>query len=1225
MKLKLVVKTEAHQGLVFSTGQPGSYRIGRTTGVDLALPKDKIVSGQHCQIELTEDGVWIRDHSSHNGTFVNGQRVQEAQLTHGDTLLVGRSAIAVSLSGINSSTVTVEHPVGVPGFTLVKKLPFSGEREIYWAFPNGQPGLVILHLAPIYANPGISNQEVNRLLKQAAITNRLQGHPDILPVRGQGVTGKVMWFATSFVDGEGLDQYVTQSKGLPYQEAVEIVRQAADVLGYVHKSDVVHRSLCPDSLWVSQHGRTLTTYLVDLDSAKWRQIRDLHAMTTIGACGYRLSPFTAPEALTDYTNLDPRSDIYALGAILYFTLTGQAPYVVSEGQDLVTAILEDPPSLSALKPNLPQTIVEVVERAMARNVDTRYGTVEEMRQALVGGPVSPPPPPLSDSLPQIETHISLAPWEKTFLQQLHRGCKKVLVEKEFGGGYSGTRVLQVWPIEKDGPVARRVVKLGPALELSRERDNYEKHVKRHLYFCAARIEGYYEQDNRAGLDYVSVDGGTLGKVVDLEEYYRNTYPNDVNKIIQVLENLLDKGLGYFWYKRTTPSEPCLFATEYSCYMVEYLRLELRQEWPDELWLDDNQPQTASTDYQRIGIETIRDEHKDIKPGTLLTIEGLVVEKIKHGAVKLQDCEGQDAVVYVEHTSGKSIPPELKPNDKVNVRGQVTYNRHGQLAKIVRKAFPDLSSGIDGEFIEMPCEPGMYPNPLTLYPQILKRTLDGEKSRVHGDLHLRNVLVDEGGKGWLIDFADVEKRHNIFDFIQLETYVRLWQLASVTPPLSLCDYVQFEEALNDATLEKEGRVTCPDNSDLQFAYQVILSLRNIARKYMGSADFKNEYFPALFLYCLAMMKYYKNDGIQAARLVFATACVLGRYIQGEDEQGRSAVQASSPSFHVDKNVASTKKPADTPRSGAEWQEQRGTILQGRATMRGIPQALILPLHQVLEKCDQFHKPQQLWEVFSIQELLPWRGRLPEAGSLDERVSRTVGYLVDKRHREKGNVLALFLHILGTHYYPNPADERHGQLLAVAKQLDWYIQRPPKPEATILQANPAAAQMLWTADAEKMLACARAVARIEVPRFRNGKQNGPTTGTAWLVAPDLILTCWHVVEALDRLETSIASSDLQAQMDNTLLTFDYTVAGQGLQYSIAKLEYPTLETKNLDYAVLRLDDRNDAPLRNRGYLRLDIDTPLTAQTSLYIIQHPLGQPEQNAGGPFVRHSPTPGRIL
>ncbi len=341
----------------------------------------------------------------------------------------------------------------------------------------------------------------------------------------------------------------------------------------------------------------------------------------------------------------------------------------------------------------------------------------------------------------------------------------------------------------------------------------------------------------------------------------------------------------------------------------------------------------------------------------------------------------------------------------------------------------------------------------------------------------------------------------------------------------------------------------------------------------------------------------------------------------------AIELTTPPLPPASGDSSITKPQriSIPRVAPESERLNPHSSSQEAPMRGIPQPLIVPLQQVLMDCDEFSDPRQLRRVFTTPDLLPWRDRLPGADDLHGRVAVMVGYLADQRHTTSGNVLVLLLHILGEHYYPNPDDERHGRLLALANQLKWLNQRPAKPEVTVLEANPAAAQMLWISDAEKMLTCARAVARVEVPRFRDGKQQGKSTGTGWLVAPGLALTCWHVVEALGILETSIAPSDFQKQIANTLLTFDYTVAGNGLQYSVSALEYPTIEGHPLDYALLRLVDRPDAPLRDRGYQRLDIDAPLNAQTAFYIIQHPLGQPQQTAGDTYVRSSPNTNRIL
>ena len=501
-----------------------------------------------------------------------------------------------------------------------------------------------------------------------------------------------------------------------------------------------------------------------------------------------------------------------------------------------------------------------------------------------------PETPLPGTLPQISAspHIPLTAQERVLLQYIHQGSSRVLVEKEFGGGYGGTRVLLTLPSTADGtPAARKVSKLGFALELHRERDNYQL-VKAFLPFCVAPVEECYAQGDQAALNYIWVGGGALGQVMDLEEYYR---AKSVEQIIKTLQNLLDKELGQRWYSKAAP-ESCLFAAEYGQHMVEHLRLELRPASSDGFWLAACTP-AETTGYLPIDLEAIRQERDAIQPKTLVLVEGLVVARIKRSEVKLQDPGGEGIVVRVEFDPASNAAQKLKVGDRVGVRGQVVYNRRGRMEQIVCQAFPSLSTEVGSDSIELPGAPMVYPNPLKIYSQILGKTLEGRQSYIHGDLHLRNVLVDEVGKGWLIDFAKVGKAHNLYDFIKLETYVRLMQLADDATAFSLDDYKRFEEALNDATLTKSDR-KLPDNEHLNKAYQVILGIRNMARKYMGpEPDFRNEYFPSLFLYCLAVIKYYQKDSPQPTRLAFATACALGRRILEQNDVQATILPGEQP--------------------------------------------------------------------------------------------------------------------------------------------------------------------------------------------------------------------------------------------------------------------------------------------------------------------------------------------
>ena len=382
-----------------------------------------------------------------------------------------------------------------------------------------------------------------------------------------------------------------------------------------------------------------------------------------------------------------------------------------------------------------------------------------------------PSPP--STLPDLSkaNSIRLTAPEEALIRNVHPGYGKIILEKEFGGGYSETRVFLVLPVKANGASdARIVTKIGPAAELRQEQQNYDRHVGPALPFSATQITRFYEQDGQAAVNYAFAGGTALGKTVSLEEYYLAQPAESINK---TLDALLDKALGETWYGQHEPLHS-LFSAEY----------------------------------------------------------------------------------------GRHLPDRE------------------DLEKIVKAIFPNLSTG-DGNRIQIPGVDGNYLDPLEAYPRLLDKTLKGRRSWVHGDLHLRNVLVDESGKGWLIDFAKVTERHNLFDFIKLETYIRLMALAQVSGAFSLNEYAQFERTLNAATTGQPS--TPPANPQLAKAWQVIRAIRRIARKYMGAEpDFSGEYFPALLLYGLAMLKYYPTNGPAPTQLIFLTTCALTVAIFEEPE-------------------------------------------------------------------------------------------------------------------------------------------------------------------------------------------------------------------------------------------------------------------------------------------------------------------------------------------------------
>ncbi|MBN2117363.1 MAG: phosphotransferase [Anaerolineales bacterium] len=502
--------------------------------------------------------------------------------------------------------------------------------------------------------------------------------------------------------------------------------------------------------------------------------------------------------------------------------------------------------------------------------------------------------------PRIEAQpaILLTPAESTLLQQIFPGYQQVKIEKEFYGGYSGMRVLMTQPITASGrKAALTVTKLGPADQIGIERANYEQFVEPYLPFCVAPLKGerYYEQDGYSILNCAYIGEGSLGQARDLEACYRSAVSSrGVASLIRTLDDLLDKELGQHWYAQAVPTQTS-FGAEYGRHLVEHLRLRLRPGTADQFWQSDRPP-PADAAYQPIGTETLPNVYAAIAARTAVTIEGLIVRRIKSGLVKLGCASDPGIVIRVEFDPGCGIERTLHPGARMGLRGEVVHNRQERLEQITRSAFPELVAAIHHREIALTSASGMFPNPLKFYPDLLQRALEpGWQSYVHGDLHLHNVLVDDGGHAWLIDFARVEERHNLFDFIKLETYVRLMALANAAVTFSLNEYVHFERSLIAATLAVPGGGSLHKllvkiragiwqqaaDPCLATAYELILSIRQTARNYMKATDgFSKIYFPALFLYCLAVMKYFQASNPQPTRLAFATACVLGELLARE---------------------------------------------------------------------------------------------------------------------------------------------------------------------------------------------------------------------------------------------------------------------------------------------------------------------------------------------------------
>jgi V8-like Glu-specific endopeptidase len=295
------------------------------------------------------------------------------------------------------------------------------------------------------------------------------------------------------------------------------------------------------------------------------------------------------------------------------------------------------------------------------------------------------------------------------------------------------------------------------------------------------------------------------------------------------------------------------------------------------------------------------------------------------------------------------------------------------------------------------------------------------------------------------------------------------------------------------------------------------------------------------------------------------------------------------------------------------------------MPGIPNNLNLRLRATLMDLDEFADDVTLRDVMQNSRLQPWRNRLRNTASPAERAEGAIAYLQRQyTGNPRENALVILLRALAGRR--EPEDAQYLDLVALAAELERAQAGPVLDPRTVedvrelQQAVSGQGKMYIVAD-ERLLACARATCQVRVQRVVGNEVQNVYTGTGWLIAPGIVITCWHVLKARGHWETP-SDDEVRAQVANSVCLFGYTRPAEGTAHAVEAL---LAHDNHLDYAVLRLHDRKDTPLCEHGWIRVDPEAPLTGQTEVVVIQHPQGQIQQRSAGRFVERSDRPEAIL
>ena len=216
-----------------------------------------------------------------------------------------------------------------------------------------------------------------RFLAEIKTTARLQ-HPHILPLLDSGEACGTLYYVMPFVAGESLRDRLNREKQLPIEDAIRIAREVADALGYAHSHGIVHRDIKPENVLLQGNHAAVADFGIALAVQSAGGTRLTQTGLSLGTPNY-MSP---EQAMGDKT-IDARSDIYALGAVTYEMLTGEAPFTGATVQAIVAKVLSDrprPPSM--VRDTVPPEVEAAVLKALAKLPADRFASASAFASAL---------------------------------------------------------------------------------------------------------------------------------------------------------------------------------------------------------------------------------------------------------------------------------------------------------------------------------------------------------------------------------------------------------------------------------------------------------------------------------------------------------------------------------------------------------------------------------------------------------------------------------------------------------------------------------------------------------------------------------------------------------------------------------------------------------------------------------------------------------------------------
>ncbi len=271
------------------------------------------------------------------------------------------------LTGFRLGDYEVQHRIGKGGMGVV-----------YLARQVSLDRLVAIKVLP--PDLCVDQEYVDRFLREARAAAHLN-HPNIIQIFDAGVADNLYFFVMEYIDGKNLGQILKEQHRFEERDALYIVQQAAEGLGFAHSMSVVHRDVKPENIMVTSQR---SVKIGDLGLAKWKP-NELEMSLTASGTTMGTPYYISPEQIRGLKDIDGRADIYSLGMTLYHMLCGKPAFSGTSGAEIMAQHLSDKiPPIQLSNPSISQPTIDLVTAMTVKKRDQRIQDIFEVSEMISG-------------------------------------------------------------------------------------------------------------------------------------------------------------------------------------------------------------------------------------------------------------------------------------------------------------------------------------------------------------------------------------------------------------------------------------------------------------------------------------------------------------------------------------------------------------------------------------------------------------------------------------------------------------------------------------------------------------------------------------------------------------------------------------------------------------------------------------------------------------------------